>query len=377
MRAGAAGIAASLRSSLLVTLLGASLVTLLGASLLGGCASAPPAPRSPSPLPRAAYAHYLAGRAAAFDEKPASAVPHLRAAAAAAPDEPLLAVALINGLREAEDFPAARIESSRALARWPGSSEVWRAAGELHAAERAFGDAASAFRRAIELDPRDEEAHIGLVGALQEQGNLEAPATRTSIQAVVRHLLAELPESVAGHYLLAQLSLLAPVTPAQRSLALAELRTVLRLSPGHLDARALLAQELRLAGDLPAAIAEARSAFDRSGEDLDFAEPLLELLCEAGDRVAALDLLGLYDDAERAPAELARTARWSLELGELDLAGRLLRRALAAASLFEDPEDPAARSELTPLRLQLALSRLLRPLRPAVPSDTNHSRCGR
>lgn len=365
MRARAAGIAASL------------LVTLLGASLLGACASAPLAPRPPSPLPRAAYAHYLAGRAAAFDEKPASAVPHLRAAAAAAPDEPLLAVALINGLREAEDFAAARTEASRALARWPGSSEVWRAAGELHAAERAFAFAAAAFRRAMALDAKDEAAHLGLVGALQEQGNLEAPATRASIEAVVRHLLAELPESVAGHYLLAQLSLLAPVTPAQRALALAELRTVLRLSPGHLDARALLAQELRLAGDLPAAIAEARSAFDRSGEELDFAEPLLELLCEAGDRVAAVDLLGLYDDAERAPSDLVKTARWSLELGELDLAARLLRRALAAAALFEDPEDPSARSELTPLRLQLALARLVRPLGSAAPRDTNRSGCAR
>lgn len=366
MRAGAAGIAASLRSCLLVTL--------LGASLLGACASAPPAPRPPSPLPRAAYAHYLAGRAAAFDEKPASAVPHLRAAARAAPDEPLLAVALINGLREVEDFAAARAEATRAMARWPRAPEVWRAVGELHAAERTYAEAAAAFRRAIALEPRDEEAHIGLVGALQEQGNLEAPATRAAIAEVVRHLLAELPDSVAGHYLLAQLSLLPPVAPARRAVALAELRTVLRLSPGHLDARALLAQELRLSGDLPAAIAEARSAFDRSGEDLDFAEPLLALLCEAGDRRAAVDLLGLYDDSERAAAELARTSRWALELGEIELAARLLRRGLVSAAVLDDAE---ALSALGPLRWQLALARAWAPLGVSLFAEAGRARCRR
>lgn len=366
MRAGAAGIAASLRSSLLVTL--------LGASLLGACASAPPAPRPPSPLPRAAYAHYLAGRAAAFDEKPAAAVPHLRAAARAAPDEPLLAVALINGLREVEDFAAARAEATRAMARWPRAPEVWRAVGELHAAERTYAEAAAAFRRAIALEPRDEEAHIGLVGALQEQGNLEAPATRAAIAEVVRHLLAELPDSVAGHYLLAQLSLLPPVAPARRAVALAELRTVLRLSPGHLDARALLAQELRLSGDLPAAIAEARSAFDRSGEDLDFAEPLLALLCEAGDRRAAVDLLGLYDDSERAAAELARTSRWALELGEIELAARLLRRGLVSAAVLDDAE---AISALGPLRWQLALALAWAPLGVSLFAEAGPARCRR
>lgn len=341
----------------------------------GGRSRAPQAPAAP--LPRAAYAHYLAGRAAAFDAAPRDAVPHLRAAAQAAPDEPLLAVALINGLRDAEELLAARQESTRALAKWPASPDVWRAAGELYATERTFAQAAAAFRRAIALDPKDEAAHIGLVGALQEQGNLEQPATRASITEVVRHLLGELPDSVAGHYLLAQLSLLPPVAPAARAVALAELRVVLRLSPGHLDARALLAQQLREAGELRAAVAEARSAFDRSGEALDLAEPLLALLCEAGDRGAALDLLGLYDDAERDPSDLAKVARWSLELGEPDLAGRLLRRALAASSVLADPEDPDALSELAPLRLQLALSRLVRPLRFALPGDATRSRCAR
>lgn len=341
----------------------------LGAALLlfacvasAACIRAAPPPRPAPPLPRAAYAHYLAGRAAAYDEAPRDAVPHLRAAAAAAPDEPLLAVALINGLREAQDVAAARREAARALARWPDAPELWRAAGELASADRAFAEAAAAFRRAIALEPGDEAAHIGLIGALQELGDLERSATRASIAEVVRHLLRELPDSVAGHYLLAQLSLLPPVSPRKRKLAFAELRTVLRLAPGHLDARALLAQELRAAGDLPAAIAEARSAFDRSGEELDFAEALLQLLCDAGDRRAALDLLGLYDDEERELTELAAAARWALRLGAPELAGRLLRRALDVTTLLGDPDDPDAAADLAPLRLQLALARLMRPL---------------
>lgn len=345
------------------------------AGLLSCCVacggSAPP--RRPAPLPQAAYAHYLAGRAAIFDEDPAASIPHLRAALAAAPDEPQLAVALIAALRDAEQLPAAQAESRRALARWPREPAVWRSSGELLVASRAFAEAAAAFRRAIALDPVDEAAHLGLISALQAQGELPGSDVATSTAALfaaVRQLIAAVPASTSGHYLLAQLQLLEPTRPEQREAALAELRTVLRLSPGHLDARTLLSAELDRAGRLAEAIAEARSAFDRSGEETAFAEPLLGLLCKAGDRTAALDLLGLYDDAERAPADLLAVARWALVLDELTLAQGLVERARRAA-------DPEALGDVTPLAIEVALTRAVRPLLTTTLRGVAFSRCGR
>lgn len=318
-----------------------AIVGLLLSLGLAACASAK-APPPAAPLPRQAYAHYLAGKAAAFDDESATAAAHLRAAMAAAPDEPALSVALIAALAEAAALPAAHLEARRALARWPLRPEVWRAVGELLLASGKSPVAARAFRRAIALDPRDEDAHIGLISALQRDAP-DSAATEAAVFAAVRQLIARQPDSVAGHYLLGQLL----INREQRDAAIAELRTVLRLSPGHLDARLLLADELHQAGRTAEAIAEARSAFDRSGEDLSFVEPLLRLLCAAGDRRAALDLLGLYDDDERALAELVAVARLGLQLGELPLAHRLAGRALDAA-LAAGAAEAASAAEAKP-----------------------------
>lgn len=325
---------------------------------LGGCAAR--ASSSPAaPLPRAAYAHYLAGRAAVYDEEPAAAVPHLRAALAAAPDEPQLAIALIDALREAGEPAAAHVEARRALQRWPRRSAVWRATGELLASEGAYPAAIRAYRRAVALDPRDEAAHVGLIATLQSSDTAETGSTRGAMLAAARQLLAHLPDSSDGHYLLGQLL----AERGEHAAAIRELRATVRLTPGHLDGRAALAEQLRLAGRLPEAIAESRSAFDRSGEDLELAEPLLGLLCQAGDRRAALDLVGLYDDAERATSELLLTGRWALELDELPLAERLLHRALGRA-LAEDGTDDDTAAELAEARRlssALLLARLHAP----------------
>jgi tetratricopeptide (TPR) repeat protein len=350
----------------------AAALLLLPLTALFACGGSPPRQPPLAPLPRAAYAHYLAGRAAVFDEDPAASIPHLRAALAAAPDEPQLAVTLITALRAAADLASAQAEARRALARWPRVPAVWRASGELLVAAHSFAEAAAAFRRAIALDPVDEAAYIGLLSALQAQGELpgsDVPTITAALFTAVRQLIAAVPTSTAGRYLLAQLLLLEPARPQQRESALVELRTVLRLSPGHLDARTLLSAELDRAGRLPEAVAEARSAFDRSGEEAAFAEPLLRLLCKSGDRTAALDLLGLYDDAERTVEELLAVARWSLEIDEPARAQRLVDRARVAA-------DPEALAELTPLAIEVQLTRVTRSLLATSLRGVAFTRCG-
>jgi tetratricopeptide (TPR) repeat protein len=342
---------ASLRRFLLGVVVGA----------LVACGGARPAPPPPAPLPRDAYAHYLAGKAALFDEDFAAAVSHLRAAAAAAPAEPELAVALIAALAAAED-PAAAAEARRALERWPSLPVVWRAWGDLLAAGKRHAEAAAAFRRAVALDPSAEESHVGLISSLQ---HLDPSGGGAAVLAAVQALIARVPTSASGHYLLAQLHL----QRGEREPAFAELRTVLGLQPGHLDARSLLAEELHRAGRTPEAIAEARSAFDRSGEDVELVSPLLRILCAAGDRRSALDLLGLYDDAERSLADLAVTARLALAIEDSALAARLVDRAASrAAATTATEEDPeavaAAASSIAALRNELLLSRLTAPWSP-------------
>lgn len=345
----------------------ASFLALFAVSLTG-CGGARPAP-PPAPLSRDAYAHYLAGKAALFDEDYPAAVSHLRAAAAADPAQPELAVALILALAAAEDFAAAHVEAKRALERWPRLPVVWRAQGELLATEKRHVEAADAFRRAVSLDPEDEDAHIGLISSLQ---HLDPQGGGAAVLAAGRQLVARVPDSASGHYLLGQLHR----QRDERELAIAELRTVLRLSPGHLDARALLAEELHAAGRTAEAIGEARSAFDRSGEDVSFVAPLLGLLCASGDRRAALDLLGLYDDAERSFADLDAVARLSLSIEELPLAQNLLRRMVersVAEAAAAAPEDDAAEARelrheraaaIASLRAELFTARLSSPWAP-------------
>ncbi|MDQ3369811.1 MAG: hypothetical protein M3680_30705, partial [Myxococcota bacterium] len=76
-------------------------------ALLAGCRS--PAPVRPlPPLPHAAYAHYLDGKLAAFADDWPGAVEALGAAAAAAPDQPMIAVELARAQHKAKRHGAAR-----------------------------------------------------------------------------------------------------------------------------------------------------------------------------------------------------------------------------------------------------------------------------
>jgi tetratricopeptide (TPR) repeat protein len=265
-----------------------------------------PKPVSVAPLPAKAYAHYLAGKLALYRDEPAVAASELRLAAQAAPDQPMIAVELARALAKAKRDAAAHDVLVLARKQWPDHAQVWLASGEvLEDAPSTRKEALAAYRRAIELEPTEERAYVGLARTQQAAGD-GAGAERT-----LRSLIKKLPSSVEGHYRLAQRL----EERGDRNAAVAELRAVLEHEPDHLDARLDLARTLRRSGKLGEAIAQTRSAFDRAGQPMDIAEELYWLLCEADDRQGAIDLLTLLDDDRSDADALASVAHLQRQLG--------------------------------------------------------------
>ena len=292
----------------------------LGLAIVAACHHAKPI--SLVPLPRDAYAHYLTGRLAMYRADYGQAAAELSAAAAAAPDQPMIAIAQAAALAKAKREPEARTVLAAARRRWPDHARVWLASGEL--LERsAPDDAARSYRKAIELERDDERAYLGLVRI--ELAKRDAKAA----EATLRALVTRVPDSVDGHYRLAQrLSLRDDLAGA-----VLELRAVLEHDPDHIDARLDLARTLRRLGKLDEAIVETRSAFDRAAQPLDIAEELFWLLCEADDRQGAIDLLTLLDDDRSDVEALATVLRLDLGLGRIDEA-----RAVAGRMSAQDAE---------------------------------------
>lgn len=289
------------------------LAALVAALVVGGLvACARPAPVRPlPPLPAPVYANYLDGKLAAYREDWEAAADALARAAAAAPDQPMIAVELARMQMKAKRTEAALATLAAARARWPGHPQVWLASGDL-LASRAPGEARTAYLRAIQLAPGDEHAYLGLA-------RLQSDA---AAETTLRILISHVPASIDGRYRLAvRLATRGDLASSSR-----ELRAVLERDPDHIDARLDLARALRRLGQLDQAIVETRSAFDRAGQPLDIAEELFWLLCEADDRGAAIDLLTLLDD-ERSDAEaLAVIARLERGLGRLPEARAIAER---------------------------------------------------
>ena len=324
------------------------------ASAVAACGP-PRKPRPLPPLPYVAYARYLDGKLAGYRDEWSNAADALADAAAAAPDQPMVAVELARAQQRAKRPEAARQTLAAARARWPKHPQVWLASGDLLAAigageGRAGGasgagralavaraEAMAAYRRAIELDPADERAYLGLA-------KLEPPAEAL---ATLRRLVRRVPDSVEGHYRLG----VRLGTARELAAATREMRAVLERDPDHIDARLDLARLLRFQGQLDEAVAQTRGAFDRSGQAPDVAEELFWVLCEVDDRTGALDLLTLLDD-ERSDADvLAMVARLHRGLGQLDEARRIAARiakldldagALALAEIEHAAGDHAA-----------------------------------
>jgi tetratricopeptide (TPR) repeat protein len=267
-----------------------------------------PRPVSVAPLPAGAYAHYLAGKYALYRDDAERAVFELTAAATAAPDQPMITVELARALAKTKQQPAARDVLAKARAAWPDHAIVWLASGEVLEKDATLRkDALDAYRRAIRLDPADERPYLGLARTQLAAGDA-AGAEKT-----LRRLVGKLPESVDGHYRLAQRL----EADGNREAAVGELRAVLERDPDHLDARIDLARTLRRLGKLGEAVEQTRSAFDRAGQPMDIAEELFYLLCEADDQQAAIDLMTLLDDDRSDADALSTVAHWNRGLARM------------------------------------------------------------
>ncbi len=278
---------------------------LFALALIAACHRTPK-PVAVTPLPANAYAHYLAGKLALYRDDPAAAADELRLAAAAAPDQPMIAVELARALAKAKRDAAARDVLALARRKWPDHSQVWLASGEvLEDAAATRAEALGAYKRAIKLEPTEEQAYLGLARTQQATGD-KAGAEKT-----LRQLIKKIPSSIDGHYRLAQRL----EARGDRNAAIGELRAVLEYEPDHLDARLDLARTLRRTGKLVEAVAQTRSAFDRAGQPMDIAEELYWLLCEADDRQGAIDLLTLLDDDRSDADALATVAHLQRQLG--------------------------------------------------------------
>jgi len=305
----------------------ARIVMILGLVALAGC-PARVEPRRPAVLPSQAYAHYLRGRLALYRGDYAAAVAELHQANVAAPGEPRIAVALIEAIYAAGDPRAARAAVAAAQQRWPDEAEVWIVAGNVHRGLEDHEHARVAYQRAIRLDRDDPRAWLGLAATWLA---LDKPK---EAEATYRRLLDQVPDSVDGRFQLAE-RLLARDADDE---AEPHLRKVLELDPDHIDARLALARSLRHRGRVAEAVVETRQAFDRTGGDAEVAEELFWLLCEADDRQAALDLLGLLDDSSAAPGLRLGVADLYRQIGALDDAVRIADELRA-----DDPDNTGAR----------------------------------
>lgn len=297
----------------------------LGLILLLGIATAcgPRAvarPTAPPPLAPDAYAHYLRGRLAVLEGAYDRAVVELRQAAAAAPDEAMIALALIDATYRTGRKTEARDAVLAAQARWPRQPQVWLLAGKVFRGLGNHDRARLSFERAIRLDRGNEKAWLGLASAWIA---LQRP---DAAERAYRSLLVELPDSIDGRFLLARTL----IERGQVAAAEPELRKVLELDPDHIDARLALARALRGRGELADAVLQTRQAFDRTGGDLGVAEELFWLLCEADDRQGALDLLGLLDDSGADLGQRLGVAHLYRAIGALDDAIAVADAARAA-----------------------------------------------
>ena len=195
------------------------------------------------PLARDAYSHYLAGQLAGYRDDWATAANELAEAAAAAPDQPVIAVALARALANAKRDPDALAVLAKARETWPDHPEVWLASGDLLGDSDRAG-AIAAYERAIALEPDAEHAYLGLekLAGLRPDRRRANPAR------------ADRPRARIGRRPLSPRAA-AQARRDELAGAIGELHVVLEHDPDQIDARLDLARLLRIRGKLDEAVA--------------------------------------------------------------------------------------------------------------------------
>ncbi|MBL8697252.1 MAG: tetratricopeptide repeat protein [Alphaproteobacteria bacterium] len=87
------------------------------------------------------------------------------------PENTAVHLALVDVLNRLDAMDAARDLAERAIARWPDNAAAWRRAGLQRAAVGDDDAAQLAFERALELDPSDTAARVGIANGHHRRGD--------------------------------------------------------------------------------------------------------------------------------------------------------------------------------------------------------------
>ena len=142
----------------------------------------------------------------------------------------------------------------------PQNTAAWRLAGRVHVARRRHEEAAAAFGRAIELNPRDSAAKLLLARALASD-----PAAYEKAVAAYRAVIEDRPNDLALRIELAALL----ATAQDLGLAIEQYRLVLEKNPTDGRIRAALVRAYLEAGEREQAVIEGRLMMEAASNDPD------------------------------------------------------------------------------------------------------------
>ena len=245
-----------------------------------------------------------------------------------------LVMAQIKTLRE--DVPGAMEEVERAERAHPQSARPKIFKAELMSQMRGRFDAATiaqVYREALALEPKNIQAHAGLIQLALAQKDL------TAANAQLEQLRKAHPGGVPTQYFIALLALERRELPA----AVEAVQLMLKFAPDNVAGLQLAGRIAFEAGNYAQAAAHLGKALPRTTQTTPVRLLLARALLRAGDNKTALSTLQpLLNERSGVPAEaytLAADAQ--IRLGEAEIAKQLYQRALAVS-----PQNERARSAL-------------------------------
>ena len=237
-------------------------------------------------------------------------------------------------LLAAQGFNARALVHLRALAEAVGDRGAWRRLAEALTSLARTDEAAEAWRKVLEVDPGEHEAHLALVGLLAEDPAAAAPHWRAAVAATPKkpelwrglaRTLAAIgepadaaeawkrvlkfdPDDFEAHGSLVELL-------GETDAALPHLRILAERGPDRAAARRRLARLLEKLGDIPGAVAAWKWLIELDEGDLEAHAALVDLFGER--KAPALPHLKVLAerDPDRAGAAL-RLARLQDKLGD-------------------------------------------------------------
>ncbi|NLZ42475.1 MAG: PEP-CTERM system TPR-repeat protein PrsT, partial [Comamonadaceae bacterium] len=238
------------------------------------------------------------------------------------------------------DFEAAIRIVDGVTASDPKLVPAWMLKGELMAGGKKDAEAAAqAFRRVVELDPRQSAAHEWLIRLAEQRGDAEA------VKAQIAQLQKDMPNSWPAFYFGAQLALMNNDVTKANELA----QQLLRVAPNSARGLQLAGQiELR-SGATAQALKHLSQALTQSPQLPALRYQLGSAQLESGRPAETLRTLRPLLEAKQPGADaLALAAQAYLQMGQLDPAMAYLKRASVA--------DPKA----THAQVMLALVEVVR-----------------